>query len=295
MKKDEKACPKCAETIKLAAERCKHCAAEFSPDEVEQHNQENRAKAAERAQARADKKIDEGLAETLPIDRADFAGYRIRPHEIEEVAAEITVPYARVLERAVGLGMVFTDRPAPVHESDWSQSLSAEIERDIHTAVVDGVVPLDTWIGLEDRHNVSGITTRIRTLGLAFVNESSEVVDDEWERRKALEHEEWKEKRNALKKELKARFRYTGIDESSISELCAKYERSRRSVIAAAAAEGISIGKPNNTAMLRHTDSQYGVLQPAANLFAGCLNIWLWAFLLFCLAGLIVVVKSFFE
>jgi hypothetical protein len=141
---------------------------------------------------------------------------------------------------------------------------------------------------------VSGITTRIRTLGFAFVNESSEIVDDEWDRRKAIEQEAWKEKGRALKEEMKARFTYTGLDEASISKLCTKYERSRRAVIASAAAEGIFIGKPNNTTMLRQTDSQYGVLQPAANLFAGCLNLWLWAFLLFCLAALAVAVKSLF-
>lgn len=36
MKADEKKCPKCAETIKKAAVKCKHCGYEFTPEEIEE-------------------------------------------------------------------------------------------------------------------------------------------------------------------------------------------------------------------------------------------------------------------
>lgn len=104
----------------------------------------------------------------------------------------------------------------------------------------------------------------------------------------------WDEQRAALVKELNSRFRHTGLNSKSTKELCAKYGRSERSIIAAAAAQGINIGGPPDRVTAQARDTQYGVLQPAANIFGGCVNIWLWAIVIFLLVGVIVVVKSLF-
>lgn len=45
-KAGERACPKCAEPIKLAAIRCKHCGHDLSPDEVEAGRKMQNAKGA---------------------------------------------------------------------------------------------------------------------------------------------------------------------------------------------------------------------------------------------------------
>jgi hypothetical protein len=104
----------------------------------------------------------------------------------------------------------------------------------------------------------------------------------------------WAEQRAGLLKELKARFRYSYLDSASVKELSAKYNRSERAVIAAAAAQGISIGGPPNANETSTNVSQYGVLQPAANILGGCVNMWLWVILVFLVVGIFVVVKSLF-
>lgn len=102
------------------------------------------------------------------------------------------------------------------------------------------------------------------------------------------------EQTKALKKELTRRFRYTGLDEASVSELAEKYGRSERAVIARAAAQGIIIDRRTNVAFSDPQDTQYGVLQPAANLFAGCLNLWLWVILIIVVAAIVTLVSYIF-
>jgi len=173
MKKDEKSCPKCAETIKLAALRCKHCGVEFSTEEVERHVSEKKARDQQRTQSRKAKKIDEVL-DCFPL----WDDSEIRPHEVKEIAYEAGVTEADVLQRATYHGMTFVDKPPVLGPDEWPQEMSNTIDKELREAAVEGILPFDRWIEIEARHNIRSSADRIHQLGLAYVDATGAVVDE---------------------------------------------------------------------------------------------------------------------
>jgi hypothetical protein len=177
VRKDEKLCPQCAEVIKLAATRCKHCNESFPREEVEREMAERRALTAERAQARKDKKLDAAIAEHLFCEIEDLAGQTFRPFEVEEISTDVEVPYDDVVTRLTANGAVFEDRPRALDPDEWSEEVTMAIDRSINELAVDGVVGLKHWQEIEDRLNVSGVPSRIVQKGLSFENENGEIMD----------------------------------------------------------------------------------------------------------------------
>lgn len=75
--------------------------------------------------------------------------------------------------------------------------------------------------------------------------------------------------------------------------LATKHGKSVRVVIARAAAAG-KYRKDGDNTPTAAAEPQYGVLQPAANLGAGCLTTWLWlVVIVLVIAGVVAVWKTF--
>lgn len=96
------------------------------------------------------------------------------------------------------------------------------------------------------------------------------------------------------------------LDHASTRFLATKYGLTERSVIMRLLKGGIATeyaesvkaraaASPSPAPVLTPTrENQYGVLQPAANLLGGCVNLWLWVILLFVLAVIVAVFTSLF-
>jgi hypothetical protein len=99
MRSDERACPKCAETIKVKASVCKHCRHQFGDDDLAAANEAMVAKQAKKA---LDKELkDVSLAETLK----ELRGECLLEEDAAMISRKLKIPLESVLARARTLGM----------------------------------------------------------------------------------------------------------------------------------------------------------------------------------------------
>lgn len=149
-----------------------------------------------------------------------------------------------------------------------------------------------------------GVTKRavkagVLRLGGTLANDGRQVFDqpshEEADGTEQVQSEEdWEQKHEALKKEIKARFRHTGIDENSIAELSNRYGKSRRAVIAAVAALGVRLVSTDDHSLATASPNQYGVLQGLANATGGCASLWGVIFLIIAVVLAIYAIKEMF-
>lgn len=104
--------------------------------------------------------------------------------------------------------------------------------------------------------------------------------------------QETEEAKQQRLKNLALEFNQRGfVDASDCAEIAKKFGMGERAVKARAIAMGVFDDRPHDErrkiAKANTTDSQYGVLQPAANLFGSALQMVLWTIVVLLVVGIV--------
>lgn len=276
MNADEKKCPDCAEVIKLDALKCKHCGKTFSEISIKAEKSRRKLDAYRYDATDDERKIDEILADVRETYVARIYSTSARfftEQQIAQAASRGQFNREQIRARLLRLDYRITGNPDEVSDEEVERlrggwETQKEARRNKPVDVYDYLdflarQPLGKSYSTDMAKAISnkiGITERaFRQAAKERGFEFSPMLDLD----DVKTQREWR-------KEVEKRF-----------------GRFSPTVTTSAPSKSIKAGPT--------PDDQYGVLQPAANLAAGCLSLWQWVFLIFLVALIIVAVKSIFE
>lgn len=273
MRADEKKCPKCAETIKLEAAVCRFCGKEFSAREIALSKYRDGASSRDRAidDAIAKGATDGGVRIEWLYLESPLRRMGIRGQMIANAAIRSNFSEEDIVRRLGALDLTVLGDYQPLTEEELSN------QRENYRA---------EQAALEAHEEERRKAPLTLDYALEVIKRDHAVITDDLE--KALA-EQLGISRKQVSKAARQRGLGYVINDGSINW---KEELSGK----------LDLHVPRVQQTQRRTpmsgsarDSQYGVLQPAANLAGGCVTMWQWVILLFLIALIWAAVASLFE